>query len=48
VAKPDRVTTNIAFGGPGLRTAFVTLSMSGRLVPLPWETPGLPLSFLNR
>jgi len=48
VAMPDPVTTNIAFGGPGLRTAFVTLSMSGRLVSVPWARPGLPLNFLNR
>ncbi len=48
VAMPDPVTTNIAFGGPGLRTAFVTLSMSGRLVSHPWARPGLPLNFLNR
>ncbi len=48
VPMPDPVTTNIAFGGPGLRTAYVTLSMSGRLVSLPWPRPGLPLNFLNR
>ena len=47
VPMPDPVTTNIAFGGEGLRTAFVTLSMSGRLVSLPWDRPGLPLNFLN-
>ena len=47
VPMPDPVTTNIAFGGPGLRTAFVTLSMSGRLASLPWPRPGLPLNFLN-
>ena len=44
---PDPVTTNIAFGGEGLCTAFITLSMSGRLVSLPWDRPGLPLNFLN-
>ena len=48
VAMPDPVTTNIAFGGPGLGTAFITLSMSGRLVSVPWDRPGLPLNFLNR
>ena len=47
VPMPDPVTTNIAFGGPGLGTAFVTLSMSGRLVSLAWPRPGLPLNFLN-
>ena len=48
VPMPDPVTTNIAFGGEGLRTAYITLSMSGRLVSLPWDRPGLPLNFLNR
>jgi gluconolactonase len=41
----DFYATNIAFGGPDNRTAFVTLSSSGRLVALPWPRPGLPLSF---
>ena len=45
VAMPDPITTNIAFGGPDLRTAFVTLSMSGRLVAADWERPGLGLNF---
>lgn len=48
VPTPDPVTTNIAFGGEGLRTAFITLSMSGRLVSTEWDRPGLPLNFLNR
>lgn len=48
VPMPDPVTTNIAFGGEGLRTAYITLSMSGRLVSTQWDRPGLPLNFLNR
>jgi len=48
VPMPDRMTTNVCFGGPGLRTAYVTLSLSGRLVAVPWPRPGLPLNFLNR
>jgi len=44
----DPVTTNIAFGGPELRTAYVTLSGRGELVALDWPRPGLPLNFLNR
>jgi gluconolactonase len=48
VAMPDLYTTNICFGGSGLRTAFVTLSVSGRLVALDWPRPGLALNFLNR
>ncbi len=42
---PDPLTTNICFGGEGLRTAYVTLSGTGRLVSLPWPTAGLPLCF---
>lgn len=48
VPMPDIYTTNICFGGPGLRTAYVTLSLSGRLVALEWPRPGHPLNFLNR
>ena len=48
VPMPDRITTNICFGGEGLATAFVTLSSTGRLVSQPWQTPGLPLNFLNK
>jgi gluconolactonase len=45
VPMPDPLTTNLCFGGPDLRTAFVTLSGTGRLVSLPWKTPGLPLAY---
>jgi gluconolactonase len=48
VPMPDPLTTNICFGGEDLRTAYVTLSGTGKLVSMPWETPGLPLNFLNR
>ena len=41
----DPLTTNICFGGPDLRTAFITLSGTGRLVSTEWETPGLELEF---
>ncbi len=44
----DPVTTNIAFGGPELKTAFITLSGKGELVAMDWPRPGLPLNFLNR
>lgn len=47
VPMPDRYTTNICFGGPDLRTAFITLSQSGRLVAVDWPRPGLKLNFLN-
>jgi gluconolactonase len=48
VPMPDFLTTNICFGGPDLRTAFITLSSTGRLIAMPWERPGLPLHYLNR
>jgi gluconolactonase len=48
VPMPDFYTTNICFGGPDLRTAYITLSSSGRLVAVPWRRPGLPLHYLNR
>lgn len=43
----DIVTTNIAFGGPELKTAYITLSGRGELVAMDWPRPGLPLNFLN-
>jgi gluconolactonase len=47
VPMPDRYTTNICFGGPDLRTAYITLSQSGRLVAMDWPRAGLKLNFLN-
>jgi len=44
----EMFTTNICFGGDDLRTAFITLSGTGRLVAMEWDTPGLALNFLNR
>lgn len=43
VSTPDVFTTNICFGGPGLRTAYITLSGTGRLVACDWPRPGLAL-----
>lgn len=40
---PDPLTTNICFGGPALRTAFITLSGTGRLIACDWPRPGLRL-----
>ena len=42
---PDVLTTNIAFGGLDLRTAYITLSSTGKLVKATWPTPGLRLNF---
>ena len=40
----DPLTTNICFGGPDLRTAYVTLSSTGRLIALDWPRAGLRLN----
>ncbi len=43
---PDRFTTNLCFGGPEMRTVYITLSGSGRLVAIDdWAIPGLRLNF---
>ena len=45
VPLPDRFVTNICFGGPDMRTAYVTLSGSGRLIAIDdWPVPGLRLN----
>jgi gluconolactonase len=43
VSTPDMVTTNICFGGPDMRTAYITLSSTGRLIRMPWPRAGLRL-----
>ncbi len=43
-ATGDLMTTNICFGGDDLRTAYVTLSSTGRLVSFPWPRQGLRLA----
>ena len=48
VPMPDALTTNICFGGGDLKTAYITLSSTGQLVSVPWESAGLPLNYLNR
>lgn len=48
VPSGDIMTTNICFGGDDLRTAYITCSMTGRLISCDWETAGLALNFLNR
>jgi gluconolactonase len=46
VPLPDPYTTNLCFGGPDLRTVFVTLSGTGRLIAIDdWPVPGLALNF---
>lgn len=47
VACDDVLTTNICFGGPDLRTAYITLSTTGRLLKTQWPRPGAKLNYLN-
>ena len=42
---PDLLTTNICFGGADRRTAYITLSGTGKLVSMPWPRPGLALAY---
>ena len=42
-AAPERMCTNICFGGPDLKTAYVTLSGSGTVRRIDWPRPGLRL-----
>jgi gluconolactonase len=41
----DPLTTNICFGGPDLRTAYITLTGSGKLAAMDWPRPGLKLHY---
>lgn len=45
VATPDPFTTNICWGGEAMKTAYITLSGTGRLISLPWARAGLPLQY---
>ena len=40
---PEGYCTNICFGGPGRRTAYITLSGYGQLFEAEWPRPGLRL-----
>jgi gluconolactonase len=40
---PDLHPTNICFGGPDMRTAYVTLGHRGELIEMDWHEPGLVL-----
>ncbi len=41
----DAITTNICFGGPDLRTAYITGSLNGTLLKTTWPRPGHRLNF---
>jgi gluconolactonase len=43
----DPHVTNICFGGNDLKTAFITLSSTGRLIAVDWKRPGAKLNYLN-
>lgn len=45
VPLPDPMITNIAFGGPDGRDAWITASSTGRLYHLRWPRAGLQLAF---
>jgi gluconolactonase len=45
VATPDVYATNICFGGPEGRTAYITLSTTGKLVAAQWPRPGLATTY---
>jgi gluconolactonase len=47
ISTGDPLTTNVCFGGPDLRTAYITLSGTGRLVKTEWPRPGAALNYLN-
>jgi gluconolactonase len=38
-------TTNICFGVPERRTAFITLAHTGKVIAMDWPEPGLALHF---
>ncbi|MDE1987523.1 MAG: SMP-30/gluconolactonase/LRE family protein [Alphaproteobacteria bacterium] len=42
---PDLVVTNICWGGAGRKTAFVTMSATGKLAVMEWRAPGLKLAY---
>lgn len=44
VPVPDPLVTNICFGGPDMRTAWITASGTGRLYRCTWPRPGLRLA----
>lgn len=45
VKVPDIYCTNICFGGTEMRTAYITLAETGRLIAMEWPDPGLRLAY---
>ena len=44
-AVDDPLCTNICFGGADMKTAFITLSGTGKLIRADWPRPGLVLPY---
>lgn len=42
---PDLICTNICWGGRDMRTAYITMSSTGKLAQCQWRSPGLRLSY---
>ena len=42
---PDLLVTNICWGGKDMRTAYVTMSSTGKLAQCTWRSPGLRLAY---
>lgn len=47
IGTDDILTTNICFGGDDLRTAYITVSGTGKLLKMDWPRPGAKLHHLN-
>ncbi len=47
VKMPDVYPPNICFGGPDLKTAYITLSGTGELAAMDWPEAGLRLNFMR-
>ena len=45
IPTPDVYATNLCFGGPDLRTAYITLSTTGRIATLQWPRAGLATNY---
>ena len=44
-AFPDLLCTNICWGGKDMRTAYITMSSTGKLAQCNWASPGLRLAY---
>jgi gluconolactonase len=42
---PDLLVTNICWGGADMKTAFITMSSTGKLAAMEWRSPGLRLAY---